>query len=133
MPRPLPFALSALLASIAAPAAAQIGISPVGSVGIVGPHRPPAPAPPRFDRRQVDIFGQVEQVRDQVRHARDAGLVSPGDARRARREAGQIGFMAARPGVGGLSDSAYGELQVRLAAMRSLLAAPRPSIRPRRR
>jgi hypothetical protein len=122
MPRLLLFVF--LFASNVVPAAAQIGISPVGSVGIVGPMRERPVAPPRFDSRQVDIFGQARRVGQQIRHARGAGRLSSCGARRARREALQIGFTAARAGAGEMSDSQYGELQVRLAAMRSLLSAP---------
>lgn len=104
----------------AAPAAAQIvGRTDYGPVAAASPFLPdgrlPGPAP----------RAEVRDLRERIGAARDAGALSPREARALDREARLIGRLAGRYGRDGLSGPERSELERRAAALRARLNRPR--------
>lgn len=107
------FAFAALsVASIAAPASAQIGINGVGQAG------------------GTAISRQLERLRDRIETARDEDRLSRDQARALRREARTIDSLERRYAAGGLSEPEAAELQFRASALSGSVLAPQPAPGP---
>jgi hypothetical protein len=128
--------LVALLAglAVAVPATAQPPISGVGRSGgttwdaarpwVRGGRDEPVPA--WRTRREVELAGQIDQLRRGIGDMRETGQISHGEARRMRRETSRLAAAYWRYSGGGLSDSEAAELQGRILAARGLARPPRP-------
>ena len=115
----LSLSLSVLALAAAAPAEAQIvgerSYAPVPARNLFLPDsRLPGPS----------IWDEVEDIRGDIRRAREAGWLTPREARRLDREARRIAAAAARSGEDGLSDSERRELRARGEAVRSVITRP---------
>jgi hypothetical protein len=116
------FALAALAAALAAPAAAQIaGKRDYGPVPSTSPFLADSRLPgPAIGRQLRDIEGRIDR-------ARDRGDLSRGEARRLEREARAIGRLGRLYGRDGLSPSERAELENRAAYLRDAVNRPRAS------
>jgi len=120
MPR-LPILVLALAAAAsAAPAAAQIvGRNDYGHVGRGDPFLADSSlGSPGAGR-------EARQIRRDIRAGRESGQLSRGEARQLGREARRLGLSARRYRQGGLSVGESRELQMRVLALRSRVAAAR--------
>ena len=83
----------------------------VAAAQIAGPPNIPQGRAPQSYR--IEVARGPSDIRERIRDGRRSGQLSRTDARRARREAGQIDTLSERYGAGGLSDAEARELQTR--------------------
>lgn len=108
-----------LALAAAAPAEAQIvGERSYAPVPARNPFLPDSRLP------GPSVWDEVEDIRGDIRRAREAGWLTPREARRLDREARRIAAAAARYSHDGLSDSERSELRSRGEAVRSVITRP---------
>jgi len=108
-----------LVALAAAPAASQIaGERSYAPVGPASPFLPDSRLP------GPGIWRELDDLRGDIRRARDNGWLSRREARRLDREARRISSAAARYGRDGLSGSERDELRARSEALRGAVTRP---------
>lgn len=113
------FGLVVLALAATTPGAAQIaGRRDYPAVPTADPFLPDSRLP------GPSIWDDLDDIRGDIRRARDAGWLNRREARRLDREARRIADAAARYGRDGLSDSERAELRSRSDALRGVITRP---------
>lgn len=113
--RTLAFVAAIALLMPVLPAAAQRSTGPA-----------PAPALPGASGIGPSLGPSIGRASDAIRDGRRSGQLSRGEAKRARRERGQIDTLADRYGADGyLSDSERREIETRAEVLRATVNAER--------
>ena len=101
---------------------ALAGILP-GPGQVYGPPSPAAtPAPVRV---VPGTSAEVGTIYRDIRDGRESGQLSRGQAKRLRREAGEIGELEERYATNGLTDSERAEIRNRVEVLRAITVAKR--------
>ncbi|MGV3481434.1 MAG: hypothetical protein ACO1O3_15920 [Sphingobium sp.] len=114
-------ALALSAAAIASPATAQIVARHPSSADAFRPN------PLTIDRRETGpgTWRDMNDIRDRIDDARDAGAMSRAEARQFRRETRMIDSLATRLSQDGLSASERQELETRALYLRGAVTRPR--------
>ncbi|MFS2110906.1 hypothetical protein ACCC88_14535 [Sphingomonas sp. Sphisp140] len=107
------YLILAPLLLVAAPASAQIWGGPTMH------------GPSGGSMAQDRGYGETSKIRDDIRNGRSSGQLTRRDAKRLKREAGQIDTLEERYTAGGLSPAEEAELFARREALRNDVVAKR--------
>ena len=84
---------------------------------------PPAPAPRALPSYNPGVSRDVGRVRSGIEHGKDSGQLSRKQAKRLKREAGEIRLLQERYARDGLSDQEQAELRNRVEVLKAITNA----------